>query len=99
MLNVSYNCLDRHTGERRKKQAAIIWQGENEDDVKTYTYQQLHTEVCRFANVLKSLGVQKGDRVSLYLPMIPELAIAMLAMHSYRCRFTASCSVDSSRNR
>jgi len=77
--NVSYNCLDRHlTGGRRNK-AALIWQGEPEEDVRVYTYQMLHTEVCRFANVLKKKGVKRGDRVSLYMPMIPELAIAMLA--------------------
>ncbi|MCA1943770.1 MAG: acetate--CoA ligase [Desulfovibrio sp.] len=78
-LNVSYNCLDRHLENGRRNKAAIIWQGEPEEDVKVYTYQMLHTEVCRFANVLKAKGVKKGDRVSLYLPMIPELAIAMLA--------------------
>jgi len=77
--NVAYNCLDRHlTGSRRNK-AALIWQGEPEEDVRVYTYQMLHTEVCRFANVLKKKGVKRGDRVSLYMPMIPELAIAMLA--------------------
>ena len=78
-LNVSYNCLDRHLEDGRRNKAAIIWQGEPEDDVKVYTYQMLHTEVCRFANVLKKMGVKKGDRVSIYLPMIPELPIAMLA--------------------
>ncbi|AGW12489.1 acetate--CoA ligase [Megalodesulfovibrio gigas] len=78
-LNVSYNCLDRHLENGRRNKAAIIWQGEPEEDVKVYTYQMLHTEVCRFANVLKAKGVKKGDRVALYLPMIPELAIAMLA--------------------
>ncbi|WP_457573474.1 acetate--CoA ligase [Desulfolithobacter sp.] len=78
-LNVSYNCLDRHLTDGRRNKAAIIWQGEPEDDVKVYTYQMLHTEVCRFANVLKKKGVKKGDRVSIYLPMIPELAIALLA--------------------
>ena len=78
-LNVSYNCLDRHLENGRRNKAAIIWQGELEDDVKVYTYQMLHTEVCRFANVLRKLGVKKGDRVSIYLPMIPELPIAMLA--------------------
>jgi len=78
-LNVSYNCLDRHIENGRKNKAAIIWQGENEEEVRTLTYQQLYTEVCRFANVLKSNGVKKGDRVSMYMPMIPELAIAMLA--------------------
>ncbi|GAB7081404.1 acetate--CoA ligase [Megalodesulfovibrio paquesii] len=78
-LNVAYNCLDRHLENGRRNKAALIWQGEPDEDVKVYTYQMLHTEVCRFANVLKSKGVKKGDRVSLYLPMIPELAIAMLA--------------------
>ncbi len=78
-LNAAYNCLDRHLTDGRRNKAAIIWQGEPEEDVKVYTYQMLHREVCRFANVLKKKGVKKGDRVSIYLPMIPELAIAMLA--------------------
>jgi acetyl-CoA synthetase len=78
-LNASYNCLDRHLKTWRKNKAAIIWQGEPENDVRVLTYQQLHREVCRFANVLKSKGVKRGDRVSIYLPMIPELPIAMLA--------------------
>ena len=78
-LNVAYNCLDRHLQGARKNKAAIIWQGEPEDDVRTLTYQELHREVSRFANVLKKMGVKKGDRVSIYLPMIPELAISMLA--------------------
>ncbi len=78
-INVSYNCLDRHLDSWRKNKAAIIWQGEPDEDVEVYTYQQLHHEVCKFANVLKKLGVKKGDTVSIYLPMIPELAIAMLA--------------------
>jgi len=78
-LNVSANCLDRHLTDGRRNKAALIWQGEPEDDVKVYTYQMLHTEVCRCANLLKKLGVKRGDRVALYLPMIPELAIAMLA--------------------
>ncbi|MFZ5797468.1 MAG: acetate--CoA ligase [Desulfobulbaceae bacterium] len=78
-LNVSANCLDRHLTNGRRNKAAIIWQGEPEEDVRVYTYQMLHTEVCRFANVLKKKGVKKGDRVSIYLPMIPELAIALLA--------------------
>ena len=78
-LNVSYNCLDRHLGTERENKAAIIWEGEPEEDSHTYSYRELHTEVCKFANVLKDLGVKKGDRVCLYLPMIPELAIAMLA--------------------
>ncbi len=78
-LNVSYNCLDRHLETDRKNKAAIIWQGEPENESRVYTYQQLHHEVCKFANVLKSKGVKKGDRVAIYLPMIPELAISMLA--------------------
>ena len=78
-INVSYNCLDRHLKNARKNKAALIWQGEPENDVRTFTYQQLHYEVCRFANVLKKMGIKKGDTVSIYLPMIPELAISMLA--------------------
>jgi len=78
-INVSYNCLDRHLGTPTAKKTAIIWQGENEDDVKKFTYEELHAEVCKCANVLKSKGIQKGDRVALYMPMVPELAIAMLA--------------------
>ncbi len=79
-LNMSYNCLDRHLKNGRRNKAALIWQGEPEEDVKVYTYQMLYTEVCRFANVLKKKGVKKGDRVSVYLPMIPELSIALLAI-------------------
>ena len=78
-LNVAYNCLDRHLKTWRKNKAAIIWQGEPEEDVRILTYQDLYREVCKFANVLKSKGLKKGDRVAIYLPMIPELAIAMLA--------------------
>jgi len=80
-LNVSYNCLDRHlVGENawRRNKAAIIWEGEP-GDTRVLTFGALHREVCRFANVLKGLGVRKGDRVALYMPMIPELAIATLA--------------------
>jgi len=77
-INVSHNCLDRHLGTWRKNKAAILWEGEP-GETRTLTYQQLHAEVCKFANVLKSLGVQKGDRVALYMPLVPELAIAMLA--------------------
>jgi len=77
-LNVSYNCLDRHLTTWRKNKAAVIWEGEP-GEIKTITYLQLHQEVCRFANVLKSLGVQTGDRVALYMPLIPALAVAMLA--------------------
>jgi acetyl-CoA synthetase len=78
-INVSYNCLDRHLNTWRKNKAAIIWQGEPDEDTEIYTYQQLYHEVCKFANVLKKHGIKKGDTVSIYLPMIPELAIAMLA--------------------
>jgi len=77
-LNASYNCVDRHVQGGRKNKAAIIWEGEPGDS-RILTYQQLYYEVNRFANVLKSLGVERGDRVTLYLPMIPELPIAMLA--------------------
>ncbi len=78
-LNVAHNCLDRHLANGGRNRAALVWQGEPEEDVRIYTYQMLHDEVCRFANVLKEQGVRKGDRVVLYLPMIPELAVAMLA--------------------
>ncbi|OGO05744.1 MAG: acetate--CoA ligase [Chloroflexi bacterium RBG_13_56_8] len=79
VLNITYNCLDRHLNTWRKNKAAIIWQGEPEEESRILTYQDLHREVCKFANVLKSKGIKKGDRVAIYLPMIPELAIAMLA--------------------
>ena len=78
-LNIAYNCLDRHIDEGKGDKAAIIWEGEAEGDSKTFTYSQLKDEVSKFANVLKKHGIKKGDRVCLYLPMIPELAIAMLA--------------------
>ena len=77
-INASYNCLDRHLTTWRKNKAAIIWEGEP-GDTRVLTYQDLHREVCKFANVLKKLGITTGDRVTLYMPMIPELAIAMLA--------------------
>jgi len=76
--NASTNCLDVHLGTWRKNKAALIWEGEPGDQ-RTLTYQQLHREVCKFANVLKGLGVKQGDVVSIYMPMVPELAIAMLA--------------------
>ena len=79
VLNVSVNCLDRHLQTDARTKPAIIWQGEPEDDVVTLTYEQLHREVCKFSNVLKSLGIQKGDRISIYMPMVPEAAVAMLA--------------------
>ncbi len=78
-INLTYNCLDRHLKTWRKNKAALIFQGEPLEESKTYTYQELHREVCKFANALKGLGVKKGDRVAIYLPMIMELPVAMLA--------------------
>ena len=77
-INLSHNCLDRHVAGWRKNKAAIIWEGEP-GEIRTLTYQQLLSEVSKCANVLKSLGVRKGDRVAIYMGMSPELAIAMLA--------------------
>ena len=77
-INISDNCLDRHLQTWRRDKAALIWEGEP-GDTRTLTYEQLHSKVCRFANVLKKIGVGKGDRVALYMPLIPELAISMLA--------------------
>jgi acetyl-CoA synthetase len=77
-INASVNCLDRHVRTARRNKAAIIWEGEP-GDRRTLTYFDLHREVCQFANVLKSLGIAHGDRVAIYLPLIPELAVAMLA--------------------
>jgi len=77
-INATVNCLDRHLKTWRRNKAALIWEGEPGDS-RTYTYQQLHAEVCKFANVLKKKGVKKGDRVTIYMPMIPELPVAMLA--------------------
>jgi len=77
-INVSYNCVDRHIKTWRKNKAAFIWEGDI-GDTKTLTYQELYNEVCKFANVLKKHGVKKGDRVAIYLPMILELPIALLA--------------------
>ena len=77
-LNACYNCVDRHLGDRGD-QVALLWEGDDPKDSKTLTYKQLHAEVCRFANVLKARGVKKGDRVTIYMPMILEAAVAMLA--------------------
>ena len=77
-LNVSYNCIDRHL-DKRGDQTAIIWEGDDPNDDKHITYKKLHQEVCKLSNVLKSRGVKKGDRVCIYMPMIPEAAYAMLA--------------------
>src|SRR5215469_10698346 len=77
-INLSYNCLDRHVEGTRKNKPAIVWESES-GDLRTLTYSDLHREVQKFANVLKSLGVKKGDRVAIYMGMTPELPIAMLA--------------------
>jgi acetyl-CoA synthetase len=77
-LNASYNCIDRHL-PKRAEQTAILWEGDDPGEDRRVTYRELHEAVCRLANVLKARGVQKGDRVTIYLPMIPEAAIAMLA--------------------
>ncbi len=76
--NIAYNCLDRHLDSWRKNKAAIVWEGEP-GDIRILTYQELHRQVCRCANMLRKLGVEKGSMVTLYMPMVPELAIAMLA--------------------
>jgi acetyl-CoA synthetase len=101
-LNASYNCLDRHLDTWRKTKAALIWQGEPPDESRTFTYQELHREVCKFSNVLKGLGVKKGDRVTIYLPMIPELPIAMLAcarIGAIHCVVFGGFSAESLRDR
>jgi len=101
-LNVSYNCLDRYLGTPTAKKAALVWQGEPEEDSLTLTYEQLHSEVCKFANVLKSFGVKKGDRVCVYLPMVLELPIAMLAcarMGAIHSVVFGGFSADSLRDR
>ena len=77
-LNVSFNCLDRHL-ETRGDQVAILWEGDDPEEDRQITYRELHEEVCRFANVLKARGVKKGDCISIYMPMVPEAAVAMLA--------------------
>jgi len=77
-VNVAYNCLDRHLEERGDK-TAILWEGDQPGEERRLTFRELHTEVCKFANVLKSKGVERGDRVCIYMPMVPEAAVAMLA--------------------
>ena len=77
-LNVCYNCVDRHL-EKRAKQTAIIWEGDEPDQDKHISYEELHVQVGKFSNALKARGVKKGDRVCIYMPMIPEAAYAMLA--------------------
>ena len=78
VLNVSANCLDRHLAERGDT-PAILWEGDDPSDTRSITYRELHAEVCRFANVLKAEGIRRGDRITIYMPMIPEAAMAMLA--------------------
>ncbi len=100
-LNISHNCVDRHLADRGK-QTAIIWEADRPGEGREITYQELHAEVCRIANVLTSFGIGKGDRVCVYLPMIPELAMVMLAcarvgaVHSV---VFAGFSADSVRDR
>lgn len=79
-LNISYNALDRHLGTSKKNQLAYIWEGEGLGEVRTYTYYQLYREVNKLAKVMKNLGLKKGDRVAVYLPMVPELPITLLAI-------------------
>ncbi len=100
-LNASYNCLDRHLNSFRKNKAALIYEGERGRQ-QTFTYQHLHYLVCRFANVLKKKGIKKGDRIAIYLPMIPELPISMLAASRIGAIHTvifAGFSAESLRNR
>ena len=102
VLNVTYNCLDRHLGTPTAKKTALLWQGEPDEDAQSLTYEQLYREVCKFANVLKSFGVKRGDRVCIYMPMIIQLPVAMLAcarigaIHSV---VFGGFSADSLRNR
>jgi len=100
-INITYNCLDRHLTTSRKNKTALIWEGEP-GDARTLTYAQLHREVCQMANVMKQLGVKKGDKVGIYLPMIPEAAIAMLACARIGAPHTVvfgGFSADALRNR
>jgi len=90
-LNVSYNCLDRHLATRGD-QVAIIWESDDPNLDRKITYRELHTEACKLANVLKSRGVEKGDRVCIYLPMIPEAAVAMLACTRIGARQSSSAA-------
>ncbi len=100
-INLTVNCLDRHLKNGRRNKAALIWEGEPGDS-RTYTYQQLYNEVCKFANVLKKKGLKKGDRVTIYMPMIPELPIAMLAcarIGAIHCIVFGGFSADSLKDR
>ena len=78
VTNIAYNCIDRHLA-KRANQTAIIWEGDDPSQSKHITYRELHDEVCKFANILRNRNVEKGDRVTIYMPMIPEAAYAMLA--------------------
>ena len=78
-LNVSYNCIDRHIEAGKGDKVAIIWEADEPGEIRKFTYKQLKEEVCKVANGMKKLGLEKGDRVTIWLPMIPELAIIMLA--------------------
>ena len=91
-LNVAYNCVDRHVESGHGDQVAIRWEGEPEDDTRTITYAELKDEVCRAANTLVDLGVGTGDRVAIYMPMIPETAIAMLACARLGASPTTTCT-------
>ena len=100
-INLTVNCLDRHLKNGRRNKAALIWEGEPGDS-RTYTYQQLYSEVCKFANVLKKKGLKKGDRVTIYMPMIPELPIAMLAcarIGAIHCIVFGGFSADALKDR
>ena len=83
-LNLTVNCLDRHLTNGNRDKVAIIWQGEPEEDVQRVTYAELHAEVCKFANALKSQGIKKGDRVAIYMPMIVEAAVAIAGLRAHR---------------
>jgi len=101
-LNVSYNCLDRHIKNGKKNKAAIIWEGNDPSECKTLSYMDMYREVNKAANALKQLGVKKGDRVTIYLPMIPELAITMLActrLGAIHCIVFGGFSADALRDR
>ena len=101
-LNASCNCIDRHLNGPRRNKAALIWQGEPTEEVDVYTYQRLHREACKAANMLRRLGVRKGDRVVLYMPMVPQLAISMLAcarIGAIHCVVFSGLSAESLKDR
>jgi acetyl-CoA synthetase len=100
-LNLAQNCLDRHLAERGDR-VAIFWEGDSPGDSRRITYRELHAEVCRFGNVLRDLGARKGARVAIYLPMIPEVAVAMLAcagIGAVHCVIFAGFSAESIADR